>query len=121
MRRFLVLLLLTLTAFQLAFAGLPVAAAAVQLDSHCVTSGEAGQTTVKKTSHGSAADQVAGSQCDTPQDCTVCGTCQLCHQAAHPDAKALARAPQSAELVFPPTTTRYLSAEHAPSLKPPIL
>ena len=121
MRRILVLLFLTLTAFQFAFAGMPTAVAAVQADSHCITRDAAVQAAAQQVPHGHAADQASASPCDTLQACSVCGACQLCHQATHPNVRVLVISPRAAGLVFPPTTTHYLSAECAPSFKPPIL
>lgn len=121
MRRIFVLLFFTLTAFQLAFAGMPVAASAVQADSHWASSEGELRAADHQLSHHNVTDSVPEAPCDTLQVCTVCGACQLCHQAAQPDAQVLAMAPRVAGPAFPPTVTRYLSAEHAPSLKPPIL
>ena len=122
MRRVLVLFLLTLTALQLAFAGLPVAAAAVQAGSHMLAPEDAAARTADHCiAHSSAAETAAESPCNSPQVCSLCGVCQMCHQAALAHVQAEAVPMPSARWVFPRDNARYLSAERAPSFKPPIL
>ena len=124
MRRLLVLFLLTLTAFQLAFAGMPVAAAAVPAGSVMATANAEARAADHCVSHSNAADPAQDSPCNTPQDCSVCGVCQSCQwgqQAALSDGHAGAVPVPSARWVFPRDNASYLSAECAPSFKPPIL
>ena len=127
MRRLFVLLFLTLTAFQLAFAGMPVASAAsaaVPAGSVMVAADAVARAADHCVSHRNAADPAQELPCNTPLDCSVCGVCQVCQwgqQAALSDGHAGAVPVPSARWVFPRDNASYLSAECAPSFKPPIL
>ena len=123
MRRILVLLVLTLTTLQLACVGIPVGmvAAAVPAKIHAVETLVQAHEAVPCASFGSTAEPASAPLCDGSQACSLCGACQLCHQAALADTQVLAALSQAARVVFLPSVSHYLSAEHAPSFKPPIL
>ena len=122
MRRLLVLLLLALTTLQSAFAGMPVgvAAAAVPADIHAKETPTQGHGAAPCMSFGSTADAASTPLCDAPQACRLCDACQMCHQAALADSQVPGMPSLAARAIFPPSVSRYLSAEHAPSFKPPI-
>ena len=130
MRRLLVLFLLTLTAFQFAFAGMPGAVVVVPAGDHIA----AAQAAPREADHcigigsdsgnSSAASAAQASPCNTPQACSVCGVCQACKggqqvvlSGVYVGAVPLA----SVRWIFPAASTRFLSAERAPRFKPPIL
>lgn len=127
MRRLFVLFLLTLTAFQLAFAGMPVASvasAAVPAGSVMVAADAVARAEDHCVSHSNAANPAQELPCNTPLDCSVCGVCQVCQwgqQAALSDVYSGALPLLSARWIFPLASATFLSAERAPRFKPPIL
>ena len=124
MRRLLVLFLLTLTAFQFAFAGMPGAAVVVPAGGHIAAAEAAPRDAAHCVGHGSAANPAQASPCSTPQACSVCGACQACQggqqvvlSGVYVGAVPLA----SVRWFSPAASTRFLSAEREPRFKPPIL
>lgn len=120
MPRLFILLLLVLTFFQLALAGLPMTViptmttAQVDFNGHvedrpgrCLTETEA-----------SGPGQAAAS--DLSQCCVLCSICQLCHEAAILDGQSLWGTIGPLPYSFLPLVNNYASTDHTPSLKPPI-
>ena len=121
-RRLLLLCFLVLTWFQLAVAGLPMAAVHTVAATHDTFTAQA--VSEQACCGFSAARATTGTAqptaCDPSGCCAVCGSCEVCHQAAISVSHTLLAVVGPLPNAFPRPATSYNSADRFPSLKPTI-
>jgi len=124
MLRLFILSLFAMVAFQLAVPGmqeLVAPTAFLTKVSAADTRTAQGETAAPHPCDVRASDSSASADCSAAQACATCNICQVCHQAAMVQTPSPAILSAFTWTPFPLTSAGNVSADHAPSFKPPIL
>ena len=80
-----------------------------------------GETTDPRPCDARASGSSVSDGCSATQTCATCNICQVCHQAAIVQTPSPAMLTVFTWIASPQISAGNASADHAPSLKPPIL